>query len=183
MSHADCESQKWQYCRILLFQCQGKYPSSQGGRGWRSSVSLSALIVQISTSLKASRKNVDLIKKITLSNVTERNVASVFTYNSLVGVISTTVCCSQSGGALLSVPWGQALLGGTADWDSVDAVCVTVTVTVIALAATITWCPNKDRAFPPTALRRTRKTVQYVALCKIMRLQTYCCCKSTVLKI
>lgn len=44
-------------CYILLFQCQGKYSSSQGGRGRRSSVSLSTLIVQISTSLKASRQD------------------------------------------------------------------------------------------------------------------------------
>lgn len=94
MSHADCESQMWQHCCILLFQCQSKYPSSQGGRGWRSSVSLSALIVQISTSLKASRKNVGLFIKITLNNVTSHNIASVITYNSLVGVISTAVCCS-----------------------------------------------------------------------------------------
>lgn len=103
------------------------------------------------------------------------------THNPLVGVVSTAVCCSQSGGALLSVPRGQALLGGTADWDSVDAVCVTVTVTVIALAATIPWCPNKDRAFPTTALQRTRwmeeelKTTLHGLI-----LQTYHYCQDTV---
>lgn len=104
----------------------------------------------------------------------------VASYNSLVSVVSTTVCCSQRGGALLSIPRGQALLGGTADWDSVDAVCVPIAVTVIALAATITWCPNKDRAFPTTALQRTRQRenwgrqqLQHVMLCQIVTLQTY----------
>lgn len=62
----------------------------------------------------------------------------VAAYNSLVGVVSAAVGRSQSGGALLSVPRGQAVLGGTANGDRVDAVGVTVTVAVIALAPAIT---------------------------------------------
>lgn len=80
----------------------------------------------------------------------------VATYNSLVGVVSAAVGRRQSGGALLSVPRGQAVLGGAADGDRVDAVGVTVTVAVIALAPAITRCPHKDRAFPTAALQRTR---------------------------
>lgn len=62
----------------------------------------------------------------------------VAAYNSLVGVVSAAVGRRQSGGALLSVPRGQAVLGGAADGDRVDAVGVTVAVAVIALAPAIT---------------------------------------------
>ena len=85
------------------------------------------------------------------------NTTDTVTYDPLVGVVSAAVRCSQSGGALLGVPRGQALLGRAADWDGVDAVCVAVTVTVIALASTVTWCPNKDRAFPTTALQKRER--------------------------
>lgn len=60
------------------------------------------------------------------------------TYDPLVGVVSAAVGRSQSGGALLCVPRGQALLGGAADGDGVDAVCVAVAVTVIPLTTSVT---------------------------------------------
>lgn len=141
---------------ILLFKCKGKNPSSQWCRSWGSSVSLGALIVKISASLKA---------KITARHDKEnhedklgstRRVLSIATYNPLVTVVSAAVCCSQSGRALFSIPRRQALLGGAADWDGVDAVCVAVTVTVIALATSITWCPDKDRAFPIATLHKAQ---------------------------
>lgn len=59
------------------------------------------------------------------------------THYSLVGVVSAAVSGGQGGGALLGVPGRQALLGGTADGDGVDAVCVAVAVAVVPLAAPI----------------------------------------------
>lgn len=83
------------------------------------------------------------------------------TYDPLVGVVSAAVRCSQSRGALLSIPRGQTLLGRAADGDGVDAVCVAITVTVIALTTTVTWGPHKDWPFPTTALQKSqwRKTL------------------------
>lgn len=57
---------------------------------------------------------------------------------SLVGVVPAAVGRRQGGGALLGVPWGQAVLGGAADGDGVDAVRVAVAVAVVALAPAVT---------------------------------------------
>lgn len=107
---------------------------------------------------KPSRQQMTLKRKSCHNLTLHVTQTDVVTYDPLVSVVSTAVRRSQSGGALLSVPRGQALLGGTADWDSVDAVCVAVTVTVITLAAAVPRCPNKDRAFSTTALQKAWKT-------------------------
>lgn len=57
---------------------------------------------------------------------------------SLVGVVSAAVRRRQGGRALLGVPGGQAVLGGAADGDGVDAVGVAVAVAVVALAPAVT---------------------------------------------
>lgn len=75
------------------------------------------------------------------------------TYDSLVGVISTAVRGGQCGGALLSIPGGQALLRGAADGDGVDAVCVPITVTVIALTPPIPRSPDEDGALSLSPLK------------------------------
>lgn len=79
------------------------------------------------------------------------------TDNPLVGVVPAAVGRGQRGRALLCVPGRQALLGGAADGDGVDAVRVAVAVTVVALAAAVARRPHKDGAFPATTLRRTRR--------------------------
>ena len=75
-----------------------------------------------------------------------------WTHDALVGVVPAAVGCGQRGGALLSVPGGQALLGGAADRDGVDAIGVAVTVTVISLPTSVARCPHEDGALPPAAL-------------------------------
>lgn len=75
------------------------------------------------------------------------------TYDSLVGVIPTAVRGSQGGGALLSVPGGQALLGGTADGDGVDAVRVAITITVISLTPPVPRSPDEDGALSLSPLK------------------------------
>lgn len=79
-------------------------------------------------------------------------VCGLFTYDPLVGVVATAVRCGKRGGAFLRIPGGQTLLGGAADGDGVDAVRVSVTVTVVALTTPIARCPDKDGTFPATTL-------------------------------
>lgn len=75
------------------------------------------------------------------------------TYDSLVGVIPAAVRGGQRGGALLGVPGGQALLRGAADGDGVDAVCVPIAVTVIALTPPVPRCPDEDGALSLSPLK------------------------------
>lgn len=75
------------------------------------------------------------------------------TYDSLVGVIPTAVWGGQGGGALLSIPGGQALLWGAADGDGVDAVRVAVTVTVITLTPPVPRSPHEDGALSLSPLK------------------------------
>lgn len=75
------------------------------------------------------------------------------TYDSLIGVIPAAVRGGQCGGALLSVPGGQALLRGAADGDGVDAVRVPITVTVISLTPPIARSPDKDGALSLSPLK------------------------------
>lgn len=79
------------------------------------------------------------------------------THNPLVGVVPAAVGRGQRGRALLCVPGGQALLGGAADGDGVDAVRVAVAVAVVPLAAAVARRPDKDGAFSTTTLWRTRR--------------------------
>lgn len=81
------------------------------------------------------------------------------TYYSLVCVITTAVGGSQCGRTLLCIPRWQALLGGTADRDGVNAVCVAITVTVISLTTPIPWSPDKDGAFPLSPLKEKRECI------------------------
>lgn len=155
---------------ILLLQSQGKYPSSQWGRRRRASVRLCAFVVQICTSLQeiVFKKwayslwtkglfwtSVDFyIHHENLSKSEKREWTNEVheTHYSLVGVVSAAVGRGQRRGAFLGVPRGKTLLGGTADRDGVDAVCVSVTITVVALTPTITRRPHENRAFPTTPL-------------------------------
>lgn len=75
------------------------------------------------------------------------------TYDSLVRVIPAAIRGGQGGGALLSVPGGQALLWGAADGDGVDAVRVAVTVTVIALTPPVPRSPHEDGALSLSPLK------------------------------
>ena len=60
------------------------------------------------------------------------------TYYFLVSHAAAGVSCCQGRGALLGIPGRLTLLGGAADRDGVDGGGVTITVTVVSLAASIT---------------------------------------------
>lgn len=75
------------------------------------------------------------------------------TYNFLVSIIPTAVCCGQCWRALLCIPGRKALLRSAADGDCVDTVCVAITVTVVSLAATVPRSPDKNGAFSLSPLQ------------------------------
>lgn len=91
------------------------------------------------------------------------------TYNFLVRIVPAAVCCGQCWGTLLCIPRRMALLWSTADGDCVDAVCVTITVTIISLAATVPWGPDKKGTFPFSSLKemKEKRWLLWVKICAL----------------
>lgn len=70
----------------------------------------------------------------------------------------TAVCGRKSGRASLRIPGHMTVLSRTAYGQCVDAVRVTVTVTIVTVATAVTRCPYKDRPQSSTSL--SRKTLK-----------------------
>lgn len=62
----------------------------------------------------------------------------------------------KGGGASLAVPGNISVLGGAADGQGVDAVCVAVTVTAILIPPTVAGGPHKDWAQTMTTLEKVQ---------------------------
>lgn len=63
----------------------------------------------------------------------------------------------QGGGAGLAVPGDVAILGGAADGQGVNAVCIAVTVAAVLLPPSIPRSPHKDGAQTATTLQETSR--------------------------
>lgn len=59
----------------------------------------------------------------------------------------------KGGGASFAVPGNISVLGGAADGQGVDAVCVAVTVTAVLIPPTVARSPHKDWAQTATTLQ------------------------------
>ena len=82
--------------------------------------------------------------------------------------VPRAVGSGKGGGARLAVPGDVAVLGGAADGQGVDAVCVAVTVAAVLLPPSVPRGPHKDGAQTVTTLEK----VEYGQTQEIRRPET-----------
>ena len=76
---------------------------------------------------------------------------------------SRTIGRCQRGGALLKIPRSVAALGGRADGQRKNGVCVAVTVAVVRVPAAVPGGPDEDAA---PAVTTSHNSVQECTLCQ-----------------